>query len=385
MRFISANRPLTLSIHFLYNAYMLGLITKKQKEVLDFISEYTSSHEYAPSLEEIASYFDLASVSTAHHHVEALEGLGYLKKIDNHPRALEVVQREAVAEPVTQNISLKFNSDRITKTDIPVNQIVHGDVMDFLKKMPDASVDLIVADPPYNLSQGGNWSWSGAKGLQGFGGKWSKVMENWDNMPLQDYFSFTLAWLTEAKRVLKPSGSIWIFGTYHNTGIINVAFQILEIEIINEIVWYKRNAFPNLSGRRFTASHETLLWGHVGGKKRKYYFDYPGSKAWFDSSDQIKKQDKQMRTVWDIPNNKERRELQFGKHPTQKPLSICKRIVSLSSKENDLVVSPFAGVGSECLAAAELNRRYIGIELDEAYVDIAKKRLDNAQKVGKLF
>lgn len=364
---------------------MLGLITKKQKEVLDFIFEYTTSHEYAPSLEEIASHFDLASVSTAHHHVEALEGLGYLKKIDNHPRALEVVQREVHIESVARGNILKFNSEKISKIEIPINQIVHGDVLEFLKKMPDASVDLIVADPPYNLSQGGHWSWSGAKGLQGFGGKWNKVMENWDNMPLQDYFSFTVAWLTEVKRVLKPSGSIWIFGTYHNTGIINTAFQILGIEIINEIVWYKRNAFPNLSGRRFTASHETLLWGHAGGKKRKYYFDYPGSKSWFDSSDKIKQRDKQMRTVWDIPNNKERRELQFGKHPTQKPLSICKRIVSLSSKENDLVVSPFAGAGSECLAAAELNRRYIGIELDEAYVDIAKKRLDNIQRAAKLF
>lgn len=364
---------------------MLGLITKKQKEVLDFISDYTSDHEYAPSLEEISKYFNLASVSTAHHHVEALEELGYLKKIDNHPRALEIVRKDSGTEPIVRNIRLQFNNDKISKTEIPINQIIHGDAMEFLKNMPDASVDLIVADPPYNLSQGGSWSWSGSKGLEGFGGKWSKVMEDWDNMPLQDYFAFTIAWLTEVKRVLKPGGSIWVFGTYHNTGIINVAFQILGIEIINEIVWYKRNAFPNLSGRRFTASHETLLWGHVGGKKRRYYFDYAGSKSWFDSSDQIKQRDKQMRTVWDIPNNKERRELQFGKHPTQKPLSICKRIVALSSKENDLVLSPFAGAGSECLAAAELNRRYLGIELDEAYVDIAKRRLSNIQKTGRLF
>jgi len=164
-----------------------------------------------------------------------------------------------------------------------------------------------------------------------------------------------------------------------------MAFQILEIEILNEIVWYKRNAFPNLSGRRFTASHETLLWGHVGGKKRKYFFDYQASKDWSDSSDLMKTRGKQMRTVWDVPNNKESRELKFGKHPTQKPLSICKRVIALSSKPGDVVLSPFAGVGSECLSAKELGRIYIGIELDQKYVDIANARLEASSVNRSLF
>jgi site-specific DNA-methyltransferase (adenine-specific) len=164
-----------------------------------------------------------------------------------------------------------------------------------------------------------------------------------------------------------------------------MAFQILEIEIINEIVWYKRNAFPNLSGRRFTASHETLLWGHASGKKRKYFFDYPASKDWGEPSDLLKTKGKQMRTVWDIPNNKESRELKFGKHPTQKPLSVCKRIIALSSKPDGIVLSPFAGVGSECLAAKELGRKYIGIELDEKYVQIANDRLSASVTNGLLF
>lgn len=117
------------------------------------------------------------------------------------------------------------------------------------------------------MSQGNQLKWSGTSNLKGFGGKWGKVMEIWDNMPLIDYFNFTYSWLTEAKRVLKPTGSIWVFGTYHNIGIINLIFQILGIEIINEVVWYKRNSFPNLSGRRLTASHETLIWGHTNEKK----------------------------------------------------------------------------------------------------------------------
>ena len=258
-----------------------------------------------------------------------------------------------------------------------LNQIVCGDVLEHLKNLPSQSVDLVVADPPYNLSQGSKINFNN-QGLKGFGGEWNKVMEDWDNLPLGDYLRFTFEWISQIKRVLKPTGSIWVFGTYHNIGVVNVAFQVLGVEIINEVVWYKRNAFPNLAGRRLTASHETLLWGHTGEKKREYYFDYQKSKEFCDPSDLMKPEGKQMRTVWDIPNNKESRELQFGKHPTQKPLSICKRIISLSSKPDALVLVPFAGAGSECLAAKELGRNFIGFELDQQYVDIAGQRLSAA-------
>lgn len=259
---------------------------------------------------------------------------------------------------------------------LPINQILCGDTISYLRQIPDQSIDSIVADPPYNLSKGNNISFENKNGeLKGFGGKWNKVMEGWDNMPMFDYLNFTFQWLQEAKRVLKPSGSIWVFGTYHNIGIINFVFQSLEIEIINEVIWYKRNAFPNLAGRRFTASHETLLWGHVGNKKRQYYFDYKQSKDYHSPSDLLKLRGKQMRTVWDIPNNKESREMMFGKHPTQKPLSVCKRIISITSKPGDIILAPFSGAGSECVAAKELGRNYIGFEIDQQYVDIAKKRL----------
>ncbi|OGF74289.1 DNA methylase [Candidatus Giovannonibacteria bacterium RIFCSPHIGHO2_02_43_16] len=266
-----------------------------------------------------------------------------------------------------------------------MNQIICGDAISHLQRLPDESIDLIVADPPYNLSKGNNIHFSNGGGLKGFGGEWHKAMEGWDNLPLLDYFNFSIKWLREAKRILKPTGSILVFGTYHNAGIINLVFQTLGVEIINEIVWYKRNAFPNLAGRRFTASHETLLWGHTGIKKRRYYFNYKQSKEYYDPSDLLKQKGKQMRTVWDIPNNKESREIKYGKHPTQKPLSVCKRIIALCSQPGDVVLAPFAGAGSECMAAKESGRQYIGIELDQKYVDIANERLRHADNQQPLF
>lgn len=295
-------------------------------------------------------------------------------KSDNDSRNVPK-KKESKKERVTQQEDVSKYTDKI----------ICGEAIENLRKLPDKSIDLIVADPPYNLSQGNQLSWAGSSDLKGFGGKWDKVMETWDNMPLIEYFSFTYAWLVEAKRVLKQTGSIWVFGTYHNIGIINLIFQILGIEIINEVAWYKRNSFPNLSGRRFTASHETIIWGHVGEKKRSYYFDYEKSKDYFEPSDLMKQRGKQMRTVWDIPNNKEKEELKYGKHPTQKPLKVCKRMISLTSKKGDLILSPFAGAGTECLAAKELDRHYLGFELDNAYVEIANKRLSMSKVKNTLF
>ncbi len=181
---------------------------------------------------------------------------------------------------------------------------------------------------------------------------------------------------------------MWIFGTYHNIGVINVICQMLEIEIINEVVWYKRNAFPNLAGRRLTASHETILWCNKGGKKREYYFDYDYSKNGDFSYDGLKTPEKQMRTVWDISNNKEKSELAYGKHPTQKPIRILKRMIKLTSKEGDVMLTPFSGSGSECVAAKMTGRKYIGIEFNDFYCEIATNRLnhieENEDQLGQL-
>ena len=263
------------------------------------------------------------------------------------------------------------------KNTIETNHLYNIDCVEGMKLMHDNSVDIIIADPPYNLSKGGEWKWDNSAKLSGMGGNWNKVMETWDDYSLESYFMFTHAWLSEAKRVLKPTGSMWIFGTYHNSGILNVVCQLLQIEIINEVVWYKRNAFPNLSGRRLTASHETIIWCNKGAKKREYYFDYDYSKNGDFNGDLLKAKGKQMRTVWDIPNNKAKEELLFGKHPTQKPIRILKRMIGLTSKKGDIMLTPFAGAGSECVAAKELERNYIGFEIDSTYIEIAQLRLNN--------
>ena len=258
---------------------------------------------------------------------------------------------------------------------IPYDYISNTDCIAGMKALPDNCVDLIIADPPYNLSKSGDWKWDNSVSLAGMGGNWNITNENWDNMSLDDYFNFTIAWLSEAKRILKPTGSMWIFGTYHNIGIINIVCQMLNIEIINEVIWYKKNAFPNLSGRRLTASHETILWAHSGGKKRAYYFDYEYSKNGEFEGDELKAQGKQMRTVWDLSNNKKREELLYGKHPTQKPIKILTRMIKLSSHPKDIMLTPFSGAGSECVAAKMTGRHYIGFEIEKEYCDISEERL----------
>lgn len=264
-----------------------------------------------------------------------------------------------------------------------LNKITKGDCISEMKNLHKSSVDLIIADPPYNLSKGNSLKWDNSVKLNGMGGNWNKVMVDWDNMTFQDYWDFTQEWLSEAKRVLKPTGSIWVYGTYHNIGIINVLFQKLGIEIINEIVWYKRNSFPNLRGRRFTASHETLLWGHVGENKRQYAFNYEDIKKMHFPEDLLKKSGKQMRTVWDIPNNKNAEELKFGSHPTQKPLRITERIILATSKPKDIILIPFCGSGTECIASLKLDRNFISFEIEDKYIKIANQRIENQKSKGK--
>ena len=141
--------------------------------------------------------------------------------------------------------------------ELKLNTINNIDCLEGYKLLEDNSIDLIIADPPYNLSKSStHWKWNNEVKNIGFGGKWNITNEDWDDISFDDYWKFSTSWILESKRVLKPTGSIWVFGTYHNIGIFNVLFQTTGIEIINEIIWYKRNVFPNLSNRRFTASHE---------------------------------------------------------------------------------------------------------------------------------
>ena len=283
--------------------------------------------------------------------------------------ALSVEAQPALPLPLDDNG--KLQSARIGG--LETQRIYHGNFLELVPQLPDQSVDLIIADPPYNASKGNALSMQ-SRALPGSGGAWNKIAEVWDEMTLQDYLNFTLSWLSEARRVLKPTGSMWVHGTYHSAGITNVTMQMLDIEIINEIVWYKRNSFPNLAGRRLTASHETILWAHRGGK-RAYRFNYAHSKSGNFSDDALKAPGKQMRTVWDLPNNKPRNELAHGRHPAQKPVRLVRRCIQLSAAPGNVCVVPFAGSGSECVAAKEEGLHFIGFETDASYVDIALARL----------
>ena len=259
------------------------------------------------------------------------------------------------------------------------NKIIFKDCINGMTDLPSNSADVVLADPPYNLSKGNSWKWDNSVELPGMGGDWKKVMEDWDDMSFSDYWKFTTLWLSEVKRIVKPTGSIWICGTYHNIGIVNTILQLLKIEIINEVIWYKRNAFPNLSGRRFTASHENLLWCHIG-KKRDYYFDYRSVKAMEFSNDLMKKKGKQMRTVWDIPNNKPSEETKHGKVISQKPVALFERILNATSKKNQVCLIPFCGSGTECIAAIRTKRNFIAFENNKEHYNIASKRIRDELK-----
>jgi len=249
------------------------------------------------------------------------------------------------------------------------------DVLEGVRNLPDNTFDLAIADPPYGASTSASWKLDNGHAQNGFGGAWKLASHDWDMFNGIDGFEFTLAWLKELKRLTKPTGSIWIHSTYHNSGIVNVACQILGLEIINEVVWYKRNAFPNLSGRRLTASHETILWVHTGGNKREYYFNYEGTKAAIFEEDNLKEPGKQLRTVWDIPNNKKPQELEFGKHPTQKPLRLIERLLLISAVRGGRLLIPFVGSGTDVIAGLKYDMDCVGYEIDQDYFNLACRRI----------
>lgn len=250
-----------------------------------------------------------------------------------------------------------------------------GDALQVLRDFPDHSFDLAIADPPYGAASGNEWKIARNHGLAGMGGEWKLADHDWDALSGLTSFQFTLQWLSELRRLVKPTGSIWIHATYHNSGIANVACQLLGLEIINEVIWFKRNAFPNLAARRLTASHETILWVHTGGRKRQYRFNYDQVKAAGFEGDQLKEPGKQLRTVWDVPNNKGRDELKYGKHPTQKPLRLTNRLFDVAGCPGGRALVPFMGSGTEVVAALRNGMGVTGIELDPSYFDLAKTRV----------
>ncbi len=271
-------------------------------------------------------------------------------------------------------ISLKDEVNR--SVEIGKARLIAGDALAGMMNLPDQSFDLAISDPPYGASTKATWLLGQEHNLKGFGGAWKLASHEWDFISGLDGFRFTYDWLNQLKRIVRPTGSIWIHSTYHNSGMVNVACQMLGLEIINEVVWFKRNAFPNLSGRRLAASHETILWVHTGGKKRHYNFNYEDTKKASFEVDNIKQPGKQMRTVWDIPNNKTKEELEYGKHPTQKPLRVTDRMLLVSGKKDGNVLIPFMGSGTEMVAALRWGMNPTGYEIDPVSFDLASRRLN---------
>jgi site-specific DNA-methyltransferase (adenine-specific) len=264
----------------------------------------------------------------------------------------------------------------ISRRQIGDASLILGDCVSGMRALPDASFDLAIADPPYGASTSAEWKLDRGHNLAGMGGQWKLADHTWDLFSGIDGFRNTLAWLSELKRLVKPTGSIWIHGTYHNIGFANVACQALGLEIINEVIWYKRNAFPNLAARRLTASHESILWVHTGAPKRQYRFNYDDVKAADFAEDSMKSAGKQLRTVWDIPNNKAREELAYGTHPTQKPLRVLERMLAISSLPGGSCLVPFMGSGSEMVAALRNGMHPVGFETDAQYFDVSCRRIE---------
>ena len=248
-------------------------------------------------------------------------------------------------------------------------QLYTGDCLEILKSFPDESFDMIFADPPYMVSSGGT-SCQNGKLVSINKGVWDK------SKGLEQDFEFHKNWLRQIKRLLKPNGTIWVSGTYHSSYFCGVAMQFLGYHILNEIAWFKNNAAPNLSCKYFTASHETLIWARKN-KRSKHYFNYPAMKNGDFPKDFIKKPDLQMRTVWAISTTPPD-EKKFGKHPTQKPMLLLDRIIEASTKQGDTILDPFMGSGTTGVSAVSKGRKFIGIDTSAEYVEIARKRIENA-------
>lgn len=242
-----------------------------------------------------------------------------------------------------------------------------GDIIDTLAHLPDECVDLIFADPPYNLSNGG-FSCHAGKRVSVNKGDWDK------SAGVENDFNFHQKWIAACKRVLKPNGSLWVSGTYHSIYACGFALQAQGWHIINDISWFKPNAAPNLSCRMFTASHETLLWARKD-KKAKHCFNYETMRHGDWAGDYLKKPNTQMRSVWAIGTPK-RGEKAHGKHPTQKPLALMERIIHASSNKGDLVLDPFCGSATTGVAALQNGRQFIGIDNNKMFLQkLAKPRL----------
>ena len=254
---------------------------------------------------------------------------------------------------------------RVSFESVPSPRIVVGDCVAEMAKLPAASVDLVFADPPYNLQLQGDLKRPDDSRVDAVDDDWDKFSS------FSAYDDFTRAWLIACRRVMKPSATLWVIGSYHNIFRVGSILQDLGFWILNDIVWRKSNPMPNFRGRRFTNAHETLIWAARDAAKHNYTFNYEALKAGND--------DVQMRSDWFIPlcTGEERLKGADGKklHPTQKPESLLARVILSASRPDDLVLDPFSGTGTTGAVAHRLRRRFIGIERSSEYAAAARERI----------
>jgi modification methylase len=257
-------------------------------------------------------------------------------------------------------------SIRDARAQLPLGQILSGDCVAAMRGLPDASVDLIFADPPYNLQLGGDLN-------RPDGSHVDAVTNDWDRFDsFAVYDSFTRDWLAEARRVLKPDGALWVIGSYHNIFRVGAILQDIGFWILNDIVWRKSNPMPNFRGTRFTNAHETLIWASMG-EKAKYHFNYRAMKTLNDEL--------QMRSDWVIPLCGGQERLKKGGtkvHPTQKPEALLYRVMLATTEKGDVVLDPFFGTGTTGAVAKRLGREWIGCERDDTYRAAALERIEAA-------
>jgi len=244
-----------------------------------------------------------------------------------------------------------------------MEKLIIGDCIEEMSKIKDQSVDMIFADPPYNLQLSKTLLRPDQTHVQGVNHSWDKFNS------FEAYDEFTKKWLYQCKRILKDDGTIWVIGSYHNIYRVGAIIQNLGFWILNDIIWNKTNPMPNFKGNRFTNAHETIIWASKS-KKSKYTFNYKAMKVAND--------DKQMRSDWSLPicsGNERIKKLGKTLHPTQKPEFLLHRIIISSTKKNDKILDPFLGTGSTGVVAKRLNRKFIGIEKNKEYMKYAKNRI----------
>jgi modification methylase len=254
-----------------------------------------------------------------------------------------------------------------------LDTIIKGDCVAALEALPENSVDVIFADPPYNLQLGGDLARPDQSMVDA-------VNDHWDQFEsFAAYDAFTRAWLLACRRVLKPNGTIWVIGSYHNIFRVGSQLQDLGFWLLNDIVWRKTNPMPNFRGRRFQNAHETMIWASRDQNAKSYTFNYEAMKAAND--------DVQMRSDWLFPicTGAERLKGEDGKkvHPTQKPEALLARVLMASSKPGDVVLDPFFGSGTTGAVARRLGRHFVGIEREQDYIDAARARIDAVEPLGK--